>query len=80
MNSTVAANTSSMNVNGLSRIVPSKAEGVAWCTALTFSFVFLVLCSVSFDRNSAALMHQYAMRDSVHDNFLTTFLLRLEFF
>jgi len=43
MNSTVAANTSSINVNGLSRIVPSKAEGVAWCTALTFSFVFIVL-------------------------------------
>ena len=43
MNSTVAANTSSINVNGLSRIVPSKAEGVAWCTALTFSFAFIVL-------------------------------------
>ena len=41
---------------------------------------YLVSFSVSFDRNSAALMHQYAVRDRVHDNFLATFLLRLVFF
>ena len=43
MNLTAAANTSSMNVNDLSRIVPSKAEGIAWCTAFIFAFVFIVV-------------------------------------
>ena len=40
---TAAANTSSENATGPSRIVPSKAEGVALCTAFILTFVFIVV-------------------------------------
>ena len=43
MNTTAAANTSSDNATATSRIVPSKAEGVALCTALILLFVFIVV-------------------------------------
>ena len=38
-----AANTSSENATGPSRIPPSKAEGVALCTAFILTFVFIVV-------------------------------------
>ena len=43
MNSTVAANTSSDNATDSSRMVPSKAEGIALCTAFILSFVFIIV-------------------------------------
>ena len=38
-----AANTSSENATGPSRIAPSKAEGIAFCTAFILTFVFIVV-------------------------------------
>ena len=43
MKSTAAANTSSENATGSSRIVPFKAEGIALCTAFILEFVFIVV-------------------------------------
>ena len=41
MNSTAAANTSSNNATDSLRVVPSTAEGIVLCTALSLSFVFI---------------------------------------
>ena len=53
--STTAANTSSENTTGSSRIVASKAEGIALCAGFILSFVFIVvgnlLTIVLFARN-----------------------------
>ena len=43
MDSTAGANISSDNTTGSSRIVPSKAEGIAFCTAFILLFVFIVV-------------------------------------
>ena len=43
MDSTAGANISSLNTTGSSRIVPSKAEGIALCTAFILLFVFTVV-------------------------------------
>ena len=40
---TAATNTSSENATGPSRIIPSKAEGVALCAAFILTFVFIVV-------------------------------------
>jgi len=40
---TEAATNSSENATGSSRIVPSKAEGIALCTAFILIFVFIVV-------------------------------------
>ena len=43
MNRTAAANTSSEDATGSSTIVPSKAEGIAFSVAFTFSFLAIVI-------------------------------------
>ena len=43
MNTTATANTGSENTTGSSRIVPSKAEGIALCTGFILTFVFIVV-------------------------------------
>ena len=43
MNSTAAANTSSENATGSTRIVPSKAEAIAFSIAFIFSFLAIVI-------------------------------------
>ena len=43
MNSTPAATTSSENATGSSRIVFSKAEGIAFSIAFIFSFLAIVI-------------------------------------
>ena len=40
---TSAATNNSENATGSSRIVPSKAEGIALCTAFVLVFVFIVV-------------------------------------
>ena len=40
---TEAATNNSENATGSSRIVPSKAEGIALCTAFLLVFVFVVV-------------------------------------
>ena len=55
MNNTSVANTSLENATGLSMAVPSKAEGIAWCSALILLSVLIVagnlLTIVLFARN-----------------------------
>ena len=43
MKNATAANTSLMNSTGSSRIVPSKVEGIALCSAFTLTSIFIVL-------------------------------------
>ena len=43
MDSTARANTNSDNATDSSRIIPSKAEGIAFCTAFILLFVFIVV-------------------------------------
>ena len=43
MDSTAGPNISSVNTTGSSRIVPSKAEGIAFCTAFILLFAFIVV-------------------------------------
>ena len=43
MNNTSAANSSLKNGSGSSMIVPSKAEGIAWCSAFILTYVFMVV-------------------------------------
>ena len=47
MNSTAAANSCSENATGSSRIVPSKAEGIALCTAFISACVFIAVGNMS---------------------------------
>ena len=47
MNSTAAANSCSENATGSSRIVPSKAEGIAFCTAYIAACVFIAVGNMS---------------------------------
>lgn len=42
MNNTSAANVSRTNDHRLSENAPSKAEGIAWCTAFILTFVLTV--------------------------------------
>ena len=55
MNNTSVADTSLENATGLSMAVPSKAEGIAWCSAFISLSVFIVvgnlLTIVLFARN-----------------------------
>ena len=55
MNNTSLADTSLENATGLSMAVPSKAEGIAWCSAFILLSVFIVvgnlLTIVLFARN-----------------------------
>ena len=47
MNSTAAANSCFENATGSSRIVPSKAEGIALCTAFISACVFIAVGNMS---------------------------------
>ena len=40
---TEAATNNSENATGSSRVVPSKAEGIAWCTGFVLVFVLVVV-------------------------------------
>ena len=43
MNKTLAANTGLGNASGSSMTVPSKGEGVAWCSAFIVTSIFIVV-------------------------------------
>ena len=73
MNNTSVANTSLENATGLSMAVPSKAEGITWCSAFILLSVFIVVgnlltivlfaCSKTLRKKSLFLVINMAFAD-----------------